>query len=113
MQHALMAWMEMVKDEILSIETVVQKACHNPALLFKISKRGFIRKGYYADLVLVDTELPYQVSENNILYKCKWSPFEGYSFRSSVLYTWVNGVLVYEKGKLIEGSRGKRLTFDR
>ena len=112
-QHALMAMMEAVKEGKLPVERLVEKMCHNPARIFKIHKRGFIKEGFYADLVLVDTEKPYTVSKENILYKCGWSPFEGYTFSSSITHTFVNGQLVYNKGSFLAEPCGKRLLFDR
>ena len=87
--------------------------CHNPAILFEIEKRGFIREGYYADLVLVDLDCEYQVNKSNILYKCGWSPFEGVTFHSEVLKTFVNGKLIYNNGSFNDQVKGKRLTFNR
>ena len=92
---------------------MVEKMCHNPAILFEIEKRGFIREGYYADLVLVDPDCEYQVEKSNILYKCGWSPFEGVTFHSKVLKTFVNGQLIYNNGAFNDQIKGKRLTFDR
>ena len=94
------------------MEKIVDKMCHAPAELFRIDKRGFIRPGYYADLVLVDPNRPWTVNADNILYKCGWSPFEGTTFGSSVLQTWVNGNLVYDNGQFDETVRGKRLIFN-
>ncbi|HBF20126.1 MAG TPA: dihydroorotase, partial [Cryomorphaceae bacterium] len=105
--------MEFVRDEEMSIETLVQKACHNPAILFNIEERGFLREGFFADIVLVDAARPWTVTKENILSKCGWSPFEGTTFRSRVTHTFVNGNLVYDHGKIIEGFTGKRMTFDR
>lgn len=85
--------------------------CHAPAILFRVEKRGFIREGYFADLVLVDPSKPYLVSNENILYKCGWSPFEGKTFSSSVIQTYVNGKLVFDKGNVLD-VRGKALTFN-
>jgi dihydroorotase len=87
--------------------------CHNPAILFNIRKRGFIREGYHADLCLINPESPWTVSKENILYKCGWSPFEGTTFRSKVVLTIVNGTIVYENGVINEDYRGQRLMFDR
>lgn len=112
-QHALPAMMEFVRDDRMKLPTLVQKMCHNPALLFKIKDRGFIREGYYADLVLVDPSRPWAVNKQNILYKCGWSPFEGATFRSRVTHTLVNGTLVYENGKIHTQRAAKRLEFDR
>jgi dihydroorotase len=105
--------MEAVRENKISLEKVVEKMCHNPARLFKIEKRGFIRKGYFADLVLVDPNLAQKVSRSNILYKCGWSPFEGTTFNASVTHTFVNGHLVYNQGVIDDNVKGKRLTFDR
>lgn len=111
-QHSLVAMLQMVKQGVFSLEKVVEKMCHAPAELFRIEKRGFIRPGYYADLVLVDPNREWMVNADNILYKCGWSPFEGTKFSASVLQTWVNGKLVYDNGQFDETVRGKRLLFD-
>jgi hypothetical protein len=95
------------------IEKIVEKACHNPAILFEIDRRGFIKEGFYADLVLVDLNQKYTVSKGNILYKCGWSPFEGAQFDSVVTHTLVNGNVVYQAGKFDETAKGMRLTFNR
>lgn len=113
LQHALLAMMEFVRDEKISIEKVAEKMCHNPAILFNIKDRGFIREGYFADLVLVDAAQPWKVSRENILSKCGWSPFEGTTFRARISHTFVNGKLAYENGKVNDKVRGKRLEFDR
>jgi len=97
----------------VTLEKIVEKMCHNPAIIFKISNRGFLREGYYADLVLVDPAQPEIVDKENILAKCGWSPFEGYTFRSSVTHTIVSGNLVYENGDFNEEVKGSRLLFDR
>lgn len=112
-QHALLALMDKVKEGVLSIEKVVEKACHNPAKIFQIEKRGFIKKGYYADLVILNDQKSETVSKENILYKCGWSPFEGVTFSSSVTHTFVNGVLMYDNGVFDTVHKGKRITFDR
>ena len=112
-QHALPAMMEFVRDEEMSIEMLVEKMCHNPAIIFNIKDRGYIREGYFADLVLIDPSRPWAVKKDNILYKCGWSPFEGVTFRSRITHTLVNGKLVYENGKINEAYRGARLEFDR
>ena len=111
-QHSLVAMMQLVKQGVFTLEKVVDKMCHSPAELFRIEKRGFIRPGYFADLVLVDPNRSWTVTEDNILYKCGWSPFEGTSFDASVLQTWVNGNLAYDNGQFDETIRGKRLLFD-
>lgn len=112
-QHAVMAILEKVKEGIISIEKAVEKMSHNPAKLFQIEKRGFIKEGYFADIVLIDPNKPQTVSKDNILYKCGWSPFEGTTFSHTITHTFVNGNLVYENGKFNENVRGKRLTFNR
>jgi dihydroorotase len=112
-QHSLQAMLELVSEEKISIEKVVEKMCHAPAICFQVEKRGFIRKGYHADMVLVDMNKPQTISKENILYKCGWSPFEGHTFQSTITHTFVNGNLVYENGKFDETVKGKRLQFQR
>jgi dihydroorotase len=112
-QHGLLAMMEAVKQEKISLEKVVEKMCHNPARLFKIEKRGFVKKGYYADLVLIDPSKSQTVSKENVLYKCGWSPFEGTTFHSEVTHTFVNGHLIFNNGEFNDHIKGKRLLFDR
>jgi len=112
-QHALPAMLEMHNKGKISLEKIVEKMCHNPATLFQIEKRGFIRKGYFADLVLVDLVSPWTVNKENILYKCKWSPFEGISFKSRITHTFVNGGLAYNNFKFSEKKYAKQLTFNR
>ena len=112
-QHAVIAILEKVKEGVISIEKAVEKMSHNPAKLFQIEKRGFIKKGYYADLVLVNTNEPQTVSKDNLLYKCGWSPFEGTTFSSTITHTFVNGNLMYDKGVFNEKIKGKRITFNR
>ena len=112
-QHALNAMLEMYKEKKISLEHIVQKMCHDPAICFQIKKRGFIRKGYFADLVLVDLNKSWVVDKDNLLYKCKWSPFEGQKFNSKITYTIINGHIVYDNGVFHEEKRGKRLTFNR
>ena len=112
-QHALLALLEKVSEKVISIEKVVEKACHNPAIIFQIENRGFIKEGYYADLVLIDPKAPQTVCKENILYKCGWSPFEGTTFSSSVTHTFVNGVLMYHEGVFNNEVKGKRITFNR
>jgi dihydroorotase len=112
-QHSLIIMMELSHKKIFSIEKIVEMMCHNPAILFNIRKRGFIREGYKADLVLVDPDKPCTISRDNILYKCGWSPFEGETFRSKIRKTIVNGTLVYDDGIINEDYRGQRLLFDR
>ncbi|WMW77993.1 dihydroorotase [Flavobacterium sp. 20NA77.7] len=112
-QHALVALFEAHYQGKISVEKIVEKFCHNPAKIFKIEKRGFIREGYYADLVLVQPQQPWTVKKENILYKCGWSPFEGVNFKARISHTFVNGKLVYQNGKVKEVVAGKRLLFDR
>jgi dihydroorotase len=112
-QHALNAILEKVKEGVISIEKAVEKMCHNPAKIFKIEKRGFIREGYFADLVLVNTNISNTVTKENILYKCGWSPFEGTEFSSTITHTFVNGNLMYENGNFNEKIKGERLLFNR
>lgn len=112
-QHSLVTMLELVKDNKITIERVVEKMCHNPAILFGVKERGYIREGYKADLVLADPNSPWTVDKSNVIAKCGWSPFEGQEFASSVTHTWVNGNLVYENGRIIEGTTGERLLFDR
>ena len=111
-QHSLVAMMQLVRQGVFTLEKIVDKMCHAPAELYRIEQRGFIRPGYYADLVLVDPNRRWTVNADNILYKCGWSPFEGTEFDASVLQTWVNGNLVYDNGQFDENVRGKRLLFD-
>ena len=113
MQHALNAILEKVKDGAISIEKAVEKMCHNPAKIFKINKRGFIKEGYFADLVLINTHTSNTVTKENILYKCGWSPFEGTEFSSTITHTFVNGNLMYENGRFNDQIKGERLVFDR
>lgn len=111
-QHALTAVLEQSKQGLISIERVVEKMAHAPAILFQIEKRGFIREGYYADLVVVE-EKPMTVNKSDLLYQCGWSPFEGTKFSYTVSKTFVNGNLVWNHGKIMEGTNGKRLKFVR
>lgn len=112
-QHSLVAMLEMSKKGLISLERVIEKMCHAPADLFRIDRRGYIREGYYADLVLVNPAHSWVVSPENILYKCGWSPFEGTTFSHQVTHTFVNGELVYDNGNVILGKLGKRLLFKR
>ncbi len=112
-QHAVIAVFEKVKEGVISIEKAVEKMSHNPAKLFQIEKRGFIKKGYFADVVLIDTCKKQTVYKENILYKCGWSPFEGTTFSSTITHTFVNGNLMYNNGLFNEKIKGKRLTFNR
>jgi dihydroorotase len=112
-QHALIALLEKVKEGVIPIEKAVEKMSHNPAKLFQIEKRGFIKEGYFADIVLIDVNKPQTVSKDNILYKCGWSPFEGTTFSSTITHTFVNGHLMYNNGVFNETVKGKRITFNR
>lgn len=112
-QHALPAMLEHYHSGVLSLEQIVQKMCHNPAILFDVEARGYIREGYFADLVLIAPEKPWLVSRENILYHCGWSPFEGKSFTSAITHTFVNGHLAYDNGVFSERRNAKRLTFNR
>ena len=112
-QHALVAMLEFYHQGKVSLEWIVEKMCHAPATCFQVKERGFIREGYYADLVVVDLDKPWIVAKDNILYHCGWSPFEGETFKSSVVKTFVNGNLVYDGGAFDESHRGMRLEFDR
>jgi dihydroorotase len=111
-QHSLVAMLELYHRGEISIEKIVDKMCHGPAILYRIKKRGFIREGYFADLVLVDLYSPWEVNLSNILYKCGWSPLEGQSFSSMVTHTIVNGCIIYENGNFDETLRGMRLEFN-
>ena len=112
-QHSLVLMIENFKNGKISLEKIVEKMCHNPAILFQIEKRGFIREGYKADLILVDLNGSTTVSKENLLYKCGWSPLEGTEFHSKVTHTFVNGHLVFENGKVSEEKFGERLLFER
>ncbi len=112
-QHSLVTMLEYAKKGKISLEKIVEKMCHNPAILFEIEKRGFIREGYKADLVLVDSQAEWEVSKDNILSKCGWSPLEGERYHSKVTHTFVNGNLVYENRKINPEKFGQRLLFDR
>jgi dihydroorotase len=110
-QHSLVAMLEMSRKGFISVEKVIQKMCHAPADLFRIEKRGYIREGYFADLVLVDPNQSWVVSPENILYKCGWSPFEGVEFSNKVVATYINGVPVFKNNKINESVKGKRISF--
>lgn len=112
-QHALVAMFEAYHQGKISIEKIIEKMCHNPAKIFKIENRGFIKEGYFADLVIVNTGLPWNVKKENILAKCGWSPFEGHNFKSRITHTFVNGELVYQNFKVKEVKAGMRLLFNR
>ena len=109
-QHSLNIMLEFYKQGLISLEKIAEKMCHNPAILYHIEKRGFIREGYFADLTLVDLNTSWTVSKENLLYKCGWSPVEGTTFHSSITQTFVNGNLVYNNGRFNEKTRGMALT---
>ena len=110
-QHSVVAMLELFHQNLFTLEAIVQKMSHNPATLFRIEKRGFIREGYYADLALVDLNKPWQVTKQNILAKCGWSPFEGQTFQSRVEAVFVSGNLAYWDGNLRDVAPGRRLEF--
>lgn len=112
-QHALNALLEFYQRGKISLEMIVQKTSHNVADLFRIENRGYIREGYYADLVLVDLNTEWTVDKSNILYKCGWSPFEGETFHNAITHTFVSGHLVYDKGTFDESTKGMRMRFER
>ena len=112
-QHALEALFEMHRKGYITVEKLVEKIAHNPAILFEIKDRGYIREGYKADLVLINPNAPWTVTKENIAYKCGWSPFEGTTFRARVTHTFVNGHLAYENGKIAKITNAERLTFNR
>ena len=112
-QHALVALLEKYLEGKISIEKIVEKMSHNPAILFDVEKRGYIKEGFYADLVVVDTNQPWTVNKENILYKCGWSPFEGQTFRSKVTHTFLNGRLAYHNGEFSRERASKKLSFTR
>ena len=101
-QHALPSLMDHVHHGRMSLPMLVEKTAHNPATRYAIDRRGFIREGYYADLVLMAPNRPYTVADDNILYKCAWSPFTGHTFQASVMGTWVNGSQVYDGHKIAQ-----------
>lgn len=112
-QHSLLMMLDYVQKGKITIEKVVDKMSHAPAVCFQIAERGYIREGYFADLVLVDLQQKHTVQKSNILYRCAWSPLEGITFPASITHTFVNGNLVFQKGKIIEGQNGMRLHFNR
>jgi len=112
-QHSLNVMLEFYHQEKISLEKIVDKMCHKPAELFKVYKRGYIKEGYHADIVLIDLNTEYTVSKENILYKCNWSPFEGETFHSKITHTFVNGNPVFENGEFNEDKKGMALEFNR
>jgi len=111
-QYALVAALELVHEGKLEITQVVQKFAHAPAQLFDVSQRGYLREGYFADLVLVE-DVPFTVKREDVLSKCGWSPFEGMTFRSRIASTWINGELAWDGEQLVGAPNGQRLSFDR
>jgi dihydroorotase len=112
-QHTLNCMLEFHKQDLISLEKIVEKMCHNPAILYKMTNRGFIREGYYADLTLVDLNSTWTVAKDNLLYKCGWSPLEGTVFQTEIKQTFVNGNLVYDSGQFYEQEKGKEIEFGR
>jgi dihydroorotase len=112
-QHSLQLMLQYVQAQKITIEKMVEKMCHAPAICFELLDRGFIREGYFADLVIVDLQMPYTVSTHNILYQCQWSPLEGHTFNSSITHTFVSGVLAYTNGAICTDVCGQRITFNR
>ena len=112
-QHSILSLLTESKKHNISIEKIVEKISHNPAIVFNIKKRGFIREGYFADIVLIDTKKSHNVSKDSLLYKCNWSPFEGQTFDSSIFMTFVNGKVVYDQGEIVSDPKGEQLIFDR
>jgi dihydroorotase len=112
-QHALPAMLELFHQEKITLEKIVEKMCHNVSLIYRVKDRGFIREGYFADLVLIDMNNSWEVTPNNILYKCKWSPFEKQVFQSKIMKTFVNGTMVFDDGVFNESKVGMRLRFSK
>ena len=112
-QHGLIAMLDSVNKGKITLEKFVEKSSHNPAKIFKIKHRGFLKESYFADMVLIDLKGSTKVTKNNIMYKCGWSPFEGYIFNSSILKTWVNGELIYSDGKIVSQRPAKSLEYIR
>jgi dihydroorotase len=112
-QHSLVAMLDLYHQGKIRLDQIVEKMCHNPAILFEIEKRGYIRPGYHADLVIADLDSPWTVEKSNILSKCGWSPFEGHTFKSKVTQTIVSGHLAFENGTFHEEQKGQRLKFSR
>jgi dihydroorotase len=112
-QHSLLILLDAYKEGRISLEKIVEKACHAPAICFDVMNRGYIREGYFADFVLVDLNKTTTVTKENILFKCGWSPFEGHTFSASIEKTFVNGNLIFDQGKQVDEVMGMRLEFDR
>ena len=113
MQHSLSALLTCFHQKRITLEKIVEKACHNPSILFDIKDRGYLREGFFADLVIIDLQKYYNVKKSDILYKCGWSPFEDITFKGIVERTFVNGHLAYDKGKISTKSTARQLTFNR
>lgn len=111
-QHSLVTMLQLYHQKSISLEKIVEKMCHAPAVCFKVKERGYLREGYYADIAIVDLNRPWWVSKNNILAKCGWSAFEGYEFKSKVIHTLVNGNLVYSNDRVDDSFKGMRLQFN-
>ena len=112
-QHTILSLLQNCEKYGVSFEKIVEKIAHNPAIIFKVNKRGFLREGYYADIVLIDTNTPTLVTKKSLLYKCGWSPFEGQKFDNSINRTILNGNVVYEDGMVNSKPHGKKITFNR
>ena len=112
-QHSLVSILEAHHNGKISLETIIQKMCHNPAILFDVYKRGYLKEGYYADLVIFNLNNPWKVSKENLMYKCNWSPFEDTTFKSRVLHTIVNGNTVFKDGVIVESKMGQKIEFNR
>lgn len=112
-QHSMLALLELYHNGVFSLETIVKKTSHAVAERFQVQDRGYIREGYFADLVLLDLGKPYVVNDSNLLYLCGWSPFNGYRFHSTVEMTLVNGQIAWQNGQVTDQVLGKRLTFNR
>lgn len=112
-QHTILSILQNCENYGVKIEKIVEKIAHNPAIIFQINKRGFLREGYYADIVLIDTNTPTFVTKDSLFYKCGWSPFEGQKFDNSIYKTILNGRVVYSDGKVKPLPIGKKLTFNR
>ena len=112
-QHTILSLLDESPKHGVSIEKIVEKIAHNPSKVFNINRRGFIKQGYFADIVLIDPNSPTIVTKKSLLYKCGWSPFEGITFSSSIHTTILNGKVVYSDGKVNETPHGKKLVFDR
>ena len=108
-QHSINCMLELYKQGLISLEKIVEKMCHNPAILYRIKNRGFIREGYFADLTLVDLNSQWTVAMDNLLYKCGWSPLEGTTFQTAIKQTFVNGNLVYDNGRFNETIKGMEI----